>query len=64
LTKLREYDVVRLLRPLPEHELAAGALGAIVMVYSEPPGYEVEFADEKGVTLALLTLYDEDVEKA
>lgn len=62
--KLREYDVVRLRHPLPEHQLEAGALGAIVMVYTDPPGYEVEFTDADGITLALVTLYDADVEKA
>jgi hypothetical protein len=43
--------------------LNAGAIGAVVMVYeSDPPGYDVEFTDARGVTLALLTLRDEDLE--
>lgn len=42
--------------------LRSGAIGAIVMVYeSEPPAYEVEFCDEAGATLALLTLGDDDL---
>lgn len=60
---LREYDVVRLLRPLPEHRLPAGAIGAIVMVYPSPLAYEVEFADAQGVTIALVTLSEEDLER-
>ena len=33
------------------------------MVYdSVPPGYDVEFADRDGVTVALLTLRDDDLE--
>jgi hypothetical protein len=33
------------------------------MVYESPRvGYEVEFLDESGRTLALLTLYDDDLE--
>jgi hypothetical protein len=31
---------------------------------SVPPGYEVEFMDSHGMTLALLTLFDEDLEAA
>ena len=60
---LREYDVVRLLRERPEHGLAAGAVGAIVMVYKVPPAYEVEFCDKDGVTVALITLEQSDLEK-
>lgn len=61
----QEYDGVRLLRPLPQCDLAVGALGTVVMVYRNPglpPAYEVEFADDDGVTLALVTLKDDDVE--
>lgn len=60
---LREYDVVRLRRAMPEHGLAAGAIGAIVMVYESPPAYEVEFTDPEGITLALVTLVETDLEK-
>ena len=61
---IEEYDVVRLRRPLPEHKLMAGAVGAVVMVYENPTAYEVEFCDEGGATLALLTLKEEDIEPA
>lgn len=61
---IEEYDVVRLRRPLPEYKLAAGAVGAVVMVHDDPRAYEVEFCDEQGVTLALLTLREEDIEPA
>jgi len=60
---LHEYDVVRLRRAYPEHKLEAGAIGAVVMVYDNPPAYEVEFCDADGVTLALLTLQEEVLEK-
>jgi len=30
-----EYDVVRLLRPLPEHDLLAGATGTVLMDYGK-----------------------------
>ncbi len=57
-----EYDMVRLRRAIPEHGLQSGALGAIVMVFSNPPGYEVEFCDSDGRTLALVTLKENDLE--
>jgi hypothetical protein len=56
-----EYQMVKLKRPLSG--LQAGAIGTIVMVYDfVPPGYEVEFTDGGIVTLALLTLHDDDLE--
>ena len=58
-----EYDVVKLKRAHAAQGLEAGAVGAIVMAYdSLPPGYEVEFTDSRGVTIALLTLHDDDLE--
>ena len=61
---LREYDTVRLRRPIPQHRLDAGTLGAVVMVFDDPPAYEVEFCAEDGSTLALVTLTESDLEPA
>ncbi|MBH5328672.1 DUF4926 domain-containing protein [Eikenella sp. S3360] len=55
---MREYrllDVVRLKRNVPEHGLRAGSIGTVVEVYGQD-AYEVEFANERGETLALLVL--------
>jgi|tagenome__1003787_1003787.scaffolds.fasta_scaffold17771611_1 hypothetical protein len=66
--KPEEYDVVRLIRDLPEHNLSAGSTGAVVMDYSKhsdeklPPAYEVEFVDSEGVTEALVTVAEDDLE--
>jgi hypothetical protein len=65
--KPEELDVVRLLRPLPEHNLPAGSRGTVVMDYTDfdkdlPPAYEVEFADSDGITQALVTLHEDDLE--
>jgi hypothetical protein len=60
---LNEYDMVSLRRALPEHNLAAGAIGAIVLVYEHPGTYEVEFCDKEGVTIALVTLDEGELEK-
>jgi hypothetical protein len=73
VSKPEEYDTVRLLRPLPEHSLPAGSIGAVVMDHTKydhpkhtgkslPPAYEVEFFDAHGITLAVVTILDEDLE--
>ena len=59
------FDVVRLLADRPQDGLAAGAVGAIVQIYTDPqPGYEVEFADPDGRTLALITVAPDEVAPA
>jgi hypothetical protein len=55
-----EFDVVVLLRDLPEAGLLAGNLGAVVQVYA-PDALEVEFVDASGMTLAVETLSAGDV---
>jgi hypothetical protein len=66
--KPREYDVVRLLRPLAEHGLAAGSRGTVVVDYTQysggalPAAYEVEFADTAGITQQLVTISGDDLE--
>lgn len=66
--KPEEYDVVRLLRPLPEYDLPAGARDAVVMDHTKyskrniPPAYEVEFVDDDGVTQVLATVSEDDLE--
>lgn len=60
---LQEYEVVRLRRPLPDCSLPVGATGAVVMVHDGGKAYEVEFCDESGTTIALLTLGEDDLEK-
>lgn len=49
------FDVVELLVNLPDHNLQAGAQGAIVEQYSAQK-YEVEFTNSAGETLALVVL--------
>lgn len=39
-----------------------GCKGTVLMIYREPTlGYEVEFIDNKGDTLDVLTVYPEDI---
>ena len=66
--KHREYDVVGLRRALPEHNLPAGSRGAVVTDYAKfsdsnlAPAYEVELANSDGVTQALVTVSEEEIE--
>jgi Domain of unknown function (DUF4926) len=61
-----EYQVIRLKRDLPEHNLSAGVIGTILLVYDLKPNlpraYEVEFVDSQGKTLAEITVFEEDME--
>lgn len=59
---LKEYDVVR-----AKHDIntliSRGTKGAIMLILHENPNkYEVEFVDDNGETLELLTVGDEDLE--
>ncbi|WP_055400545.1 MULTISPECIES: DUF4926 domain-containing protein [unclassified Mycobacterium] len=63
----QEYDVVRLRRAVPEHDLPAGSRGTVVMDYTTGSegarrAYEVEFCDGDGITRALVTLAEDDLE--
>lgn len=58
--KLKELDIVALLKALPEKHLAKGAIGTVVHLYDDNV-YEVEFADSKGETYAMLELPAENL---
>lgn len=61
-----EYDVVKLKKDLPSHNLPAGITGAVLLIYPQPPlppAYEVEFVDDQGETLAIVAVQEEDLEE-
>ncbi len=60
---LAEHDVVVLTRDVPEHNLRAGDVGAVVHVYGGGIAYEVEFATGSGRTLAVETLEPKDIRR-
>jgi len=58
-----EYEIVRSLAQVGK-KVTSGTRGVIVMVYpAEPPGYEVEFFDEAGNTLAVETVDEKQIER-
>jgi hypothetical protein len=57
------YDMVRLVRDMPELGLRKGMTGAILLTFRDPhEAYEVEFVDEGGRTIALATLTPDLIE--
>ena len=57
---MKEHDLVVLARDLDTTDLKAGDVGVIVGEYAKG-GYEVEFVNAAGDTLAVLTLEDSDI---
>lgn len=56
-----ELDVVRANKNLSKSVLK-GCIGTIVLIYNKPRlAYEVEFFDEEGETLELLTVEKDDI---
>jgi uncharacterized protein DUF4926 len=53
---IKELDDVILACDLPEHGLSAGDIGAVVLVHRNAEGYEVEFTELDGDTIAVVTL--------
>ena len=53
---IEELEDVILTCDLPEHELAQGDIGTVVLVHKEGKGYEVEFTTLAGETIAIVSL--------
>ncbi|OGA11411.1 MAG: DUF4926 domain-containing protein [Betaproteobacteria bacterium RIFCSPLOWO2_02_FULL_65_20] len=58
---IRELDDVVLECDLPEHGLARGDVGTVVLVHEGGNGYEVEFTALDGETVAVLTLANRQI---
>jgi hypothetical protein len=58
---INELDDVILTRDLPEHGLSAGDIGTVVLVHRGNKGYEVEFMSLDGETIAVVTLFPDQV---
>jgi len=56
-----ELDIIVLHENLPEKKLYKGDIGTIVAVYNNGEGYEVEFVTFSGETVALVTLYPNQI---
>lgn len=55
-------EVVQLQQDFPNCSLCRGSTGTVIDTYMAPhEAYEVEFCDDRGVTIALLTLRPEQL---
>lgn len=53
---IEELETVVLTKDVPEHDLRAGDIGAVVLVHSSGERYEVEFVTLSGDTVAVITV--------
>jgi hypothetical protein len=60
---IEELERVVLTIDLPEHGLQAGDVGTVVLVHNQGEGYEVEFVALDGETVALVSLYADQVRR-
>jgi hypothetical protein len=58
---IQELDSVVLTVDLPEHGLRRGDIGTVVLVHQGGAGYEVEFVALDGETVAVVSLFLEQV---
>lgn len=58
---IRELQSVVLLTDLNEYSLKAGDIGTGVLVHNEGAGFEVEFITLDGETVAVVTLFGDQV---
>ncbi|HUD19102.1 MAG TPA: DUF4926 domain-containing protein [Patescibacteria group bacterium] len=56
-----ELSSVTLTHDIPTHNLSKGDAGTVVHVYANGEGYEVEFFNSMGETIAVLTLSPTDL---
>ena len=57
------FDRVAFKDDIPAHDLRCGDVGVVVETYPATDGLEVEFLDDEGETIAVLTLDVVDVRK-
>lgn len=58
---IRELDSVVLKTDLPEYGLMEGDIGTVVLVHGNGEGYEVEFITLDGETIAITSVYADQV---
>ena len=61
---IKERDCVVFTTDLPGDRIAAGDVGTVVHVHGGEEAFEVEFADQDGRTIALVTLACTQIEPA
>jgi hypothetical protein len=57
---IKLLDVVALLKEVPEKKLLRGQIGTVIECYTNTE-FEVEFSDNKGRTISMLTLSTDEI---
>jgi hypothetical protein len=60
---IKEHDSVVLSRPLSEHGLQIGEVGAVVFVHRTSEAYEIEFVAGYRKTVGFVTLKQENIRR-
>jgi len=58
---IRAFDIVALTEPIPSEGLDAGDTGTVVEIYNDGQGYDVEFFNALGDTVAVVTVFASQV---
>jgi hypothetical protein len=58
---IEELDRVVLAVDLPEHHLKTGDIGTVVLIHGDHKGYELEFVTLEGETVAVVSVYANQV---
>ena len=58
---IQELDRVILTTDMPEYRLKKGDIGTVVLVHGQNEGFEVEFVSLDGETVAVVSLYANQV---
>ncbi|GAB3221848.1 DUF4926 domain-containing protein [Spirosoma arcticum] len=60
---IKESDLVALLVDLPGADLIRGDVGTVAMVHGDQQGFEIEFVNASGKTIAVETLHQSQIKK-
>ena len=60
---VKESDLVALLVDLPGADLIRGDVGTVAMIHGDQQGFEIEFVNASGKTIAVETLYRSQIKK-
>jgi Domain of unknown function (DUF4926) len=60
---INESDLVALLIDLPDADLIRGDVGTVAMIHGAQQGFEVEFVNASGKTIAVETLRQNQIKK-
>ena len=60
---INESDLVALLVDLPNADLVRGDVGTVAMIHGDQKGFEIEFVNAEGQTIAVETLNQAQIKK-